>query len=60
MSCDFTDMEDRMPIDIEECYKTSAGSVRMRHVVSYDGDLGKETSSGRLWTRLISRYGHRK
>lgn len=39
--CDFTDMEDRMPIDIEECYKTSAGSVRMRHVVSYDGDLGK-------------------
>lgn len=41
VSCDFTDMEDRMPIDIEECYKTSAGSVRMRHVVSYDGDLGK-------------------
>lgn len=41
VSCDFTDMEDRMPVDIEECYRTSNGSIRMRHVVSYDGDLGK-------------------
>lgn len=55
--CDFTDMEDRMPIDIEECYKTSAGSVRMRHVVSYDGDLGKRNQFWEIVDSSDNRYG---
>lgn len=55
--CDFTDMEDRMPIDIEECYKTSAGSVRMRHVVSYDGDLGKRNQFWEIVDSSNNRYG---
>lgn len=57
VSCDFTDMEDRMPIDIEECYKTSAGSVRMRHVVSYDGDLGKRSQFWEIVDSSDNRYG---
>ena len=55
--CDFTDMEDRMPIDIEECYKTSAGSVRMRHVVSYDGDLGKRNQFWEIVDSSNNKYG---
>lgn len=57
VSCDFTDMEDRMSIDIEECYKTSAGSVRMRHVVSYDGDLGKRNQFWEIVDSSDNRYG---
>lgn len=57
VSCDFTDMEDRMPIDIEECYKTSVGSVRMRHVVSYDGDLGKRNQFWEIVDSSDNRYG---
>ena len=57
VSCDFTDMEDRMLIDIEECYKTSAGSVRMRHVVSYDGDLGKRNQFWEIVDSSDNRYG---
>lgn len=57
VSCDFTDMEDRMPIDIEECYKTSDGSVRMRHVVSYDGDLGKRNQFWEIVDSSDNRYG---
>jgi len=55
--CDFTDMEDRMPIDIEECYKTSNGSVRMRHVVSYDGDLGKRNQFWEIVDSSDNGYG---
>lgn len=57
VSCDFTDMEDRMPIDIEECYKTSVGSVRMRHVVSYDGDLGKRNQFWEIVDSSDNKYG---
>lgn len=57
VSCDFTDMEDRMPIDIEECYKTSDGSVRMRHVVSYDGDLGKRNQFWEIVDSSDNKYG---
>lgn len=57
VSCDFTDMEDRMPIDIEECYKTSTGSVRMRHVVSYDGDLGKRNQFWEIVDSSDNKYG---
>lgn len=57
VSCDFTDMEDRMPIDIEECYKTSNGSVRMRHVVSYDGDLGKRNQFWEIVDSSDNGYG---
>lgn len=57
VSCDFTDMEDRMPIDIEECYKTLAGSVRMRHVVSYDGDLGKRNQFWEIVDSSDNKYG---
>lgn len=57
VSCDFTDMEDRMPIDIEECYKTLAGSVRMKHVVSYDGDLGKRNQFWEIVDSSDNRYG---
>lgn len=57
VSCDFTDMEDRMPIYIEECYKTSAGSVRMRHVVSYDGDLGKRNQFWEIVDSSDNKYG---
>lgn len=55
--CDFTDMEDRMPIDIEECYMTSNGSIRMRHVVSYDGDLGKRNQFWEIVDSSDNRYG---
>lgn len=57
VSCDFTDMEDRMPIDIEECYRTSNGSVRMRHVVSYDGDLGKRNQFWEIVDSSDNGYG---
>lgn len=55
--CDFTDMEDRMPIDIEECYRTSNGSIRMRHVVSYDGDLGKRNQFWEIVDSSDNKYG---
>lgn len=55
--CDFTDMEDRMPIDIEECYRTSNGSIRMRHVVSYDGDLGKRNQFWEIVDSSDNGYG---
>lgn len=57
VSCDFTDMEDRMPIDIEECYRTSNGSIRMRHVVSYDGDLGKRNQFWEIVDSSDNKYG---
>lgn len=57
VSCDFTDMEDRMPVDIEECYKTSNGSIRMRHVVSYDGDLGKRNQFWEIVDSSDNGYG---
>lgn len=57
VSCDFTDMEDRMPIDIEECYRTSNGSIRMRHVVSYDGDLGKRNQFWEIVDSSDNGYG---
>lgn len=57
VSCDFTDMEDRMPIDIEECYRTSKGSIRMRHVVSYDGDLGKRNQFWEIVDSSDNGYG---
>lgn len=57
VSCDFTDMEDRMPVDIEECYRTSNGSIRMRHVVSYDGDLGKRNQFWEIVDSSDNRYG---
>lgn len=57
VSCDFTDMEDRMLIDIEECYKTSAGSVRMRHVMSYDGNLGKRNQFWEIVDSSDNKYG---
>lgn len=55
--CDFTDMEDRMPIDIEECYRTSNGSIRMRHVVSYDGDLRKRNQFWEIVDSSDNGYG---
>lgn len=55
--CDFTDMEDRMPIDIEECYRTSNGSIRMRHVVSYDGDLGERNQFWEIVDSSDNGYG---
>lgn len=57
VSCDFTDMEDRMPVDIEECYRTSNGSIRMRHVVSYDGDLGKRNQFWEIVDSSDNKYG---
>lgn len=57
VSCDFTDMEDRMPVDIEECYRTLNGSIRMRHVVSYDGDLGKRNQFWEIVDSSDNRYG---
>lgn len=57
VSCDFTDMEDRMPIDIEECYRTLNGSIRMRHVVSYDGDLGKRNQFWEIVDSSDNGYG---
>lgn len=57
VSCDFTDMEDRMPVDIEECYRTSNGSIRMRHVVSYDGDLGKRNQFWEIVDSSDNGYG---
>lgn len=55
--CDFVDFEDRMPIDIEECYRTSNGSIRMRHVVSYDGDLGKRNQFWEIVDSSDNGYG---
>lgn len=57
VSCDFTDMEDRMSVDIEECYRTSNGSIRMRHVVSYDGDLGKRNQFWEIVDSSDNGYG---
>lgn len=40
VSCDFTDMEDRMLSNTVECYRSTNGVVRVIHTASYDGELG--------------------
>lgn len=45
VSCDFTDMEDRMLSNAVECYRSTNGVVRVIHTVSYDGELGVRSES---------------
>lgn len=45
VSCDFTDMEDRMISNTVECYRSTNGVVRVIHTVSYDGELGVRSES---------------
>lgn len=45
MSCDFTDMEDRMLSNTVECYRSTNGVVRIIHTASYDGELGVRSES---------------
>lgn len=45
VSCDFTDMEDRMLSNTVECYRSVNGVVRVTHTVSYDGELGARSES---------------
>lgn len=45
MSCDFTDMEDRMLSNTVECYRSTNGVVRVIHTASYDGELGVRSES---------------
>lgn len=45
VSCDFTDMEDRMLSNTVECYRSTNGVVRTIHTVSYDGELGVRSES---------------
>lgn len=45
VSCDFTDMEDRMLSNTVECYRSTNGAVRTIHTVSYDGELGVRSES---------------
>lgn len=45
VSCDFTDMEDRMLSNTVECYRSANGVVRIIHMVSYDGELGARSES---------------
>lgn len=45
VSCDFTDMEDRMLSNTVECYRSTNGVVRVIHTVSYDGELGVRSES---------------
>lgn len=51
VSCDFTDMEDRMLSDTVECYRSNNGVVRTVHTVSYDGELGARSE---LWEVVSS------
>lgn len=45
VSCDFTDMEDRMLSNAVECYRSTNGVVRVVHTMSYDGELGARSES---------------
>lgn len=45
VSCDFTDMEDRMLSNTVECYRSTDGVVRIIHTASYDGELGVRSES---------------
>lgn len=45
VSCDFTDMEDRMLSNTVECYRSADGVVRIIHTASYDGKLGVRSES---------------
>lgn len=45
VSCDFTDMEDRMLSNTIECYRSTNGVVRVIHTASYDGELGVRSES---------------
>lgn len=45
VSCDFTDMEDRMLSNTVECYRSTNGVVRIIHTASYDGELGVRSES---------------
>lgn len=45
VSCDFTDMEDRMLSNTVECYRSTNGVVRVIHTASYDGELGIRSES---------------
>lgn len=51
VSCDFTDMEDRMLSDAVECYRSTNGVVRVVHTMSYDGELGVRSE---LWEVVSS------
>lgn len=51
VSCDFTDMEDRMLSNTVECYRSANGVVRIVHTISYDGELG---SRSELWEVVSS------
>lgn len=45
VSCDFTDMEDRMLSNTVDCYRSTNGVVRIIHTASYDGELGVRSES---------------
>lgn len=51
VSCDFTDMEDRMLSNTVECYRSANGVVRIIHTISYDGKLGIRSE---LWEVVSS------
>lgn len=51
VSCDFTDMEDRMLSNAVECYRSTNGVVRVVHTMSYDGKLGVRSE---LWEVVSS------
>lgn len=51
VSCDFTDMEDRMLSNTVECYRSTNGVVRIIHTASYDGELGVRSE---LWEVVSS------
>lgn len=51
VSCDFTDMEDRMLSNAVECYRSTNGVVRVVHTMSYDGELGIRSE---LWEVVSS------
>lgn len=51
VSCDFTDMEDRMLSNAVECYRSTNGVVRVVHTMSYDGELGVRSE---LWEVVSS------
>lgn len=51
VSCDFTDMEDRMLSNTVECYRSTNGVVRVIHTASYDGELGIRSE---LWEVVSS------
>lgn len=51
VSCDFTDMEDRMLSNTVECYRSANGVIRIIHTISYDGKLGIRSE---LWEVVSS------